>query len=69
MPVSMLVARQDAADALPLLERAARGIDDDADTLIALGFAHQALGHAPEAAAIFARVRKLEPKHPNLPKL
>lgn len=66
---SMLVGRQMAAEALPLLERAARWIDDDVDTLIALGHAHQALGHTAEAGAVFAQARKLEPNHPNLPKL
>ena len=65
---AMLVSRQSPADALPLLERAARWIDDDADTLVALGLAHRALGHADKAAASFARARKLEPHHPNLPK-
>ena len=34
---SMLVGRQSPAEAVPLLERAARWIDDDVDTLIALG--------------------------------
>jgi len=65
---AMLVSRHAPAEALPLLERAARWIDDDVDTLIALGRAHEALGHTAEAAAVLARVRKLEPKHPDLPK-
>ena len=42
---AMLVSRQLPAEALPLLERAAAWIDDDVDTLIALGWAHHALGH------------------------
>ena len=65
---AMLVGRQSPAEALPLLERAANWIDDDADTLIVLGHAQQALGHTAEAAATFAQARKLEPRHPNLPK-
>jgi tetratricopeptide (TPR) repeat protein len=65
---AMLVSRQQAAEALPLLERAARWIDDDVDTLIALGWAHQALGHAAESEAAFAKARALEPNYPNLPK-
>jgi len=65
---AMLVSRQQPAAALPLLERAAAWINDDPDTLVALGWAHRALGHAPEAEAAFARVRQLEPDYPNLPK-
>jgi len=64
---AMLVSRQLPADALPLLEQADRWIDDDVDTLVALGWAHRALGHAAEAEAAFARARKLEPDYPNLP--
>jgi Flp pilus assembly protein TadD len=63
----MLVARDDAADALPLLRRAAAWIDDDIDTLVALGWAHRALGHTAEAKAVFARARTLEPHYPGLP--
>jgi len=66
---AMLVSRKQAAEALPLLERAAAWIDDDVDTLIALGWAHQALGHAAESEAAFAKARALEPNYPNLPKL
>ncbi|HEX2862854.1 MAG TPA: hypothetical protein VHN79_14500 [Lacunisphaera sp.] len=66
---AMLVARQQPAEALPLLERAAAWIDDDVDTLVALGWAHHALGHTAEAAAAFAKARALEPGYPNLPKL
>ena len=63
----MLVARDDAADALPLLRRAAAWIDDDIDTLVALGWAHRALGHTADAKAVFARARTLEPHYPGLP--
>ena len=66
---AMLVARGAPADALPMLERAARWIDDDVDTLIALGRAQQALGRGQEATATFARARLLEPDDPGLPKL
>lgn len=65
---AMLVARQQPAEALPLLERAAAWIDDDVDTLIALGWAHRALGHTAEAETAFAKARVLEPNYPNLPK-
>jgi predicted Zn-dependent protease len=64
---AMLVARGDPAGALPLLRRAAAWIDDDIDTLIALGWAHRALGHAAEADAAFARARRLAPHYPGLP--
>lgn len=66
---AMLVARQQPAEALPLLQRAAAWIDDDVDTLVALGWAHRALGHAAESEAAFAKARALEPHYPNLPKL
>ncbi len=65
---AMLVSRQLPAEALPLLERAAAWIDDDVDTLVALGWAHRALGHTTEAEAAFAKARTLEPNYPNLPK-
>jgi tetratricopeptide (TPR) repeat protein len=65
---AMLVARQQPAEALPLLQRAAAWIDDDVDTLVALGWAHHALGHTAEANAAFAKARALEPRYPNLPK-
>jgi tetratricopeptide (TPR) repeat protein len=65
---AMLVARQQPAEALPLLERAAAWIDDDVDTLVALGWAHHALGHTTEAEAAFAKARTLEPNYPTLPK-
>lgn len=65
---AMLVARQQPAEALPLLGRAAAWIDDDVDTLVALGWAHHALGHTAEAEAAFAQARALEPNYPNLPK-
>jgi tetratricopeptide (TPR) repeat protein len=64
---AMLVARQQPAEALPLLERAAAWIDDDVDTLVALGWAYRALGRQVEAGAAFARARGLEPNYPNLP--
>ena len=66
---ALLVSRQLPAEALPLLERATRWIDDDVDTLVALGWAHRAVGHASEAEAAFSRARQLEPGYPNLPKL
>ena len=65
---AMLVSRQAPAEALPLLARAARWIDDDIDTLVPLGRAQQALGQTAEAASTFAQARKLEPSHPSLPK-
>lgn len=64
---AMLLSRQLPAEALPLLAQADRWIDDDIDTLVALGWTHRALGHAAEAEAAFARARKLEPDYPNLP--
>jgi tetratricopeptide (TPR) repeat protein len=64
---AMLVARRQPAEALPLLQRAAAWIDDDVDTLVALGWAHRALGHDTEAEAAFAQARALEPDYPNLP--
>lgn len=63
---AMLVSRGAAAEALPLLQRAAAWIDDDVDTLVALALAHRALGHAAEADATFAKIRQLEPNHPAL---
>ena len=65
---AMLVARQAPAEALPLLQRAAAWIDDDVDTLVALGWAQLAAGKTAEANATFARVRRLEPHYPGLPK-
>lgn len=65
---AMLVARGQAAEALPLLRRAAAWIDDDVDTLVALGWAHRALGQTAEAETAFTRARALEPDYPNLPK-
>jgi Flp pilus assembly protein TadD len=65
---AMLVARQLPADALPLLERAAAWIDDDVDTLVALGWSYRALGHTADADTVFAKARALEPSYPNLPK-
>jgi predicted Zn-dependent protease len=66
---AMLVARNEPAKALPLLERATQWIDDDVDTLIALGRAQQALGHLAEAKAVYAKARLLEPHYPGLPEL
>jgi tetratricopeptide (TPR) repeat protein len=63
----MLLARGAPAEALPLLQHAAAWIDDDVDTLIALGAAQRALGHTTEADAVFAKARVLEPRHPALP--
>jgi tetratricopeptide (TPR) repeat protein len=65
---AMLVSCQAPAEALPLLEQARRWIDDDVDTLVALGWAQRALGHAAEAEEAFARARSLEPRYPGLPK-
>lgn len=65
---AMLVSRGAPAEALPFLERAAAWIDDDIDTLVALGRAHEALGHTKEAEAVFAKARQLEPNYPGLPK-
>jgi len=64
---AMLVARGDAASALPLLERASQWIDDDVDTLIALGRAQQAVGRQADAETTFAKARVLEPHYPGLP--
>ncbi|HYP16940.1 MAG TPA: hypothetical protein VEQ65_06985, partial [Opitutus sp.] len=64
---AMLVARRSPAEALPLLQRAAAWIDDDVDTLVALGWAHRALGQTAEADAVFAKARTLEPRYPGLP--
>jgi tetratricopeptide (TPR) repeat protein len=49
------------------LEKAAAVIDDDPDTLYALATAQRGAGNSDEAAATFARLRKLEPKYPGLP--
>lgn len=65
---AMLVARQQPAEALPLLKRAVAWIDDDVDTLVALGWAHHAMGQQADADAAFAKARALEPNYPNLPK-
>lgn len=64
---AMLVARQQPAEALPLLQRAAAWVDDDVDTLVALGWAHRALGQTAEAETAFAKARALEPDYPSLP--
>lgn len=64
---AMLVSRHLPEEALPLLEKADAWIEDDVDTLVALGWAHRALGHTAEAQAAFARARALEPGYPNLP--
>ena len=63
----MLVGRGAPAEAVPLLERSGAWIDDDIDTLVALGRAHQALGHRAAAETTFARARLLEPRYPGLP--
>jgi tetratricopeptide (TPR) repeat protein len=63
----MLLNRGAPADAVPFLEKAAAWIDDDADTLIALGRAYRAVGRNPDADRVFAAVRRIEPFHPNLP--
>ena len=64
---AMLVSRQASAEALPLLERAAAWIDDDIDTLVALGRAQQALGQTEAATTTYAKARRLEPRYPGLP--
>ena len=66
---SMLVSRQAAEEAVPLLERATAWIDDDPDTLVALAWAHHALQSKARADELFARVRALEPHYPGLPDL
>lgn len=63
---AMLVARGAAAEALPMLEAAAAWIDDDVDTLMALGLAQEATGDTAAATATFAKVRALEPNYPGL---
>ena len=64
---AMLVARKAPAEALPLLQHAAAWIDDDIDTLMALGWAQRALGQTADADATFARARRIEPHYPGLP--
>ncbi len=64
---AMLVSRGAPTEALLLLGQAAQWIDDDVDTLIALGWARRALGHTAEAEKAFAQARKLEPQYPGLP--
>jgi tetratricopeptide (TPR) repeat protein len=56
-----------AERALPLLERAATLISDDADTLFALATAQRQLGQTETAHKTFARLRELEPRYPGLP--
>ncbi len=63
----MFASRGAPEEALPLLQRAETWIDDDVDTLIALGTAHRALGQTAEANTAFATARTLEPRHPALP--
>ena len=63
----MLVARGAPAEALPFLERANTWIDDDIDTIVALGRTFQALGRTGDAEAAFARARRLEANYPGLP--
>jgi Tfp pilus assembly protein PilF len=64
---AMLIARGRPQAAIPLLEKARSVIPDDADTLVALGLAQKAAGQPEVAAATFALVRRLEPRHPLLP--
>ena len=64
---SMLVARGEPKEALPWLEQAAAWIDDDVDTLVALGWAQQAAGQQAAALKTFARARALEPRSPGIP--
>jgi tetratricopeptide (TPR) repeat protein len=66
---AMFVARHSPAEAVTLLEQAKAEIDDDVDTLVALGWAQRALGHVTESASAFAQVRLLEPRYPGLPNL
>lgn len=63
----MFIARGAPAEALPLLQHAVAWIDDDVDTLIALGATYRALGQKAEAETAFAKARSLEPRHPALP--
>lgn len=64
---SMFVARHASAEAIPLLERAASLIDDDVDTLVALGWAYQGTGQEEKARTTFSKARQLEPRYPGLP--
>ena len=64
---AMLVARGDAMAGKPMLEQAAKWIDDDVDTLMALGRAQEATGEPDAAARSYDHVRKLEPDYPGLP--
>lgn len=62
-----LVAFDRAQDGLRWLEKAAATIDDDPDTLFALGSAYRPLGEDEPAEACFAALRRLEPRYPGLP--
>lgn len=61
-----LVALGHPARAVEWLEKADGWIDDDPDTLFALATAYQALSREADAAATFARLRKLEPRYPGM---
>lgn len=63
-----LVATQRPREALVRLAQALAVIDDDLDTLFALGSAHQALGESEESDRVFDKLRKLEPRYPGLPR-
>ena len=63
----MLVSLGRPAEAIPLLEHARAWIDDDVDTLVALGYARRGAGRGVEAAAAFAAARAIEPRYPTLP--
>jgi tetratricopeptide (TPR) repeat protein len=65
----MLVARGRPAEALPLLVLAKSWIDDDVDTLAALGWAERGVGDTAAAERDFAAARALEPRYPTLPAL
>lgn len=63
----MLVARDAPAAAVPWLERACTIIDDDPDTVFALGTALREAGRKEEARGVFDRLRALESRYPELP--
>lgn len=62
-----LVAQNEAASALPLLEKAANLISDDPDTLFALATAEKMCNRPGPSADTFAVLRRIEPGYPGLP--
>jgi tetratricopeptide (TPR) repeat protein len=63
----MLAAFNENARAIPWLERAYAAMNQDVDTLVALGRALAAEGREAEANDIFEALRGLAPTHPELP--